>query len=65
MFEHGREGIEFLFHQEAGGFFRKIDPDHRRMRAVRRAEGIVDVNIAELAQTGAEGGNFGGVGFDR
>ena len=65
MFEHGREGIKFLFHQEAGGFLREVNPDHRGMRAVRRAEGIVDVNIAELAQTGAEGGDFGGVGFDR
>lgn len=65
MFEHGCESLEFLLHQKAGRFLREINPDDRGMRAVRGAEGVVDVEISELAQTGAEGGDLGGIGFER
>jgi hypothetical protein len=33
------------------------------VRAVRRAEGVIDIDIAELAEAGPEVGDFGGVDF--
>jgi len=55
------EGLELSFHEETGGLERQGDTDHRAVRAVSGAEGVVDEHIAELRERGAEGGDGGGI----
>jgi hypothetical protein len=49
------EEVELLLHQVAGRALRKRDAGDRAVGAVRGAEGVVDVDVAELRERGAEG----------
>merc|ERR1719491_2945090 len=54
--EHLRERVELLANEQArGARHAPREAHHRRVRAVRRAEGVVDVHVAQLAERGAEG----------
>ena len=52
------EVLELLFHQQTrgGGLQELDDADRRGMRAVRRAKGVVDVNVAQARQLLCERG---------
>ena len=57
------EVLELLLDEEARGALRQLDTDHRRVRTVRSAKGVVDIHIAELREALTEGGDRGGVGL--
>ena len=42
--------VELLLQQEAAQALRQLHADHARVRAVRRAKGVVDVDVAQLGQ---------------
>ena len=63
MIENFGEGFEFGFHEETGGFEREGDADHGAVRAVGGAESVVDEDITELAEGGAEGRDGGRIGL--
>ena len=57
------EVLELLLDEEARGTLRQLDTDHRRVRTVRSAKGVVHIHIAELREALTEGGDRGGVGL--
>ena len=57
------EVLELLLDEEARGALRQLDTDHRRVRTVRSAKGVVHIHIAELREALTEGGDRGGVGL--
>ena len=65
VFHHRHERLEFRLHQEAGHFLRKLHADHRRMRPMRGAESVVDEDVAEPREAGAEGLDRLGIRFHR
>ena len=59
---HRVEGVELRLHQEASRLVGKGHPDHRAVGAVRGAEGVVDVDVAEPGQALAERLHRGRIG---
>ena len=55
--------LKLLFHQEASSFLGDVAPDHRAVRPVGSAEGIIDVDIAKLRQGLPEGSSLLRSGF--
>ena len=64
MVEHRAERIQFLLHQVAARALRKLHAGHRAVIAMRGAEGVVDVNIAELREAGAKRLHLFRIGFE-
>lgn len=58
------EVLELLGHEESGGLLREVDTDHTRVGAVGGSEGVVDEDVTELGQAGAESGDLNGVRLD-
>ncbi|KAI3485128.1 hypothetical protein L1887_51565 [Cichorium endivia] len=58
------EELKLLLHQETGGTLGQLDADHGRVGTVGSAEGVVDVDVTELGEAGAELLHLGGVGLD-
>ena len=59
------EEVELLLHEVAGRALREDDARGRAVGAVRGAEGVVHVHVAEPRERGAEGLDRLGVGLDR
>mmetsp|Transcript_89931 Transcript_89931/g.279911 ORF Transcript_89931/g.279911 Transcript_89931/m.279911 type:complete len:410 (-) Transcript_89931:11-1240(-) len=53
-----REGLQLLGHEGTGALLVKTLADHGAVRAVRGAEGVIAVDVRELADGGAEGGDL-------
>ena len=61
VLEHGCKGSQFLLDQEARHLVGKLDSGDARVGAVGGTEGVVHVDVGELAEAGAEGGHLGGI----
>merc|ERR1719335_1189128 len=64
LVKHLGEGAELLLHEEARDLRVEALANHARVPAVRRAERVVHVDVAERAEALAERLHLGGVGLD-
>jgi len=63
VLKDGRESCQFLLDEEACNLVGELDAGDARVGSVGGAEGIIHVDVGELAEAGAESGDLSGVGL--